>query len=117
MTFQDSISSVLTQFATFTGRASRPEFWWFMLFCFLVSLVSSVIDAALFGVEIVTTILGLALLVPQLAVGARRLHDLDKSGWWQLLILVPVIGWIVLIYFFVQPGQASVNRFGAPPSA
>lgn len=117
MTFEDSIKTVLTKYATFTGRAARPEFWWFALFGFIVSLIASFIDAILFGIDILGTIVGLALIVPQLAVATRRLHDIDKSGWWQLLILVPIIGWIVLIYFYVQPGQASANRFGPPPVA
>ena len=99
MNFQDAIKVCFTKYADFTGRASRPEFWWFFLFCFLASIVLSAISSVLSG------IFSLLTLIPRLAVGARRLHETNRSGWWQLLWLVPVIGWIVLIIFLVQPAQ------------
>lgn len=116
MGFQDSIRTVLSKYATFTGRAGRPEFWWFVLFNFLVNLVTSIIDGAVFGSPVLNTVTGLALILPSIAVGVRRLHDIDRSGWWLLLGLIPVIGWIVLIYFNVQPGQQGDNRFGPQPA-
>ena len=90
--------------ATFSGRASRSEFWWFFLFQALALFI-----VANWNEKIVTVVI-LALLVPSLAVGARRLHDMGKSGWWQLLWLIPVVGWAVLIYWAAQPGKAP-NRF------
>jgi uncharacterized membrane protein YhaH (DUF805 family) len=117
MGFQEAVQAVLSKYATFTGRAARPEFWWFMLFIFLVNVGTSIIDGMLFDGQVLNTVAMLALIVPQLAVGARRLHDIDRSGWWLLLALVPVVGWIVLIYFNVQPGQPGANRFGPPPVA
>lgn len=96
MDFAQAIKSCLSQYATFTGRAPRSEFWWFVLFQLLVLLVSGFIS------EIVYAIAALALLLPILAVGARRLHDIGRSGWWQLLSLTG-IGGLVLIYWWVQP--------------
>ncbi|HCL67400.1 MAG TPA: DUF805 domain-containing protein [Rhizobium sp.] len=117
MTFQESVSTVLSKYMDFNGRAARPEFWWFALFSFLVNIVASVIDEIIFGVGILDTLSALALLLPSLAVGARRLHDIDRSAWWLLLVLVPIVGWIVLIYFNVQPGQQGENQYGQPPVA
>lgn len=116
MGFQQAVQTVLSKYATFTGRASRPEFWWFMLFVFIVNIITGVLDGVLFNAQVLNTIAMLALLLPQLAVGARRLHDIDRSGWWLLLAIVPVIGWIVLIYFNVQPSQPGDNRFGPQPA-
>jgi len=96
MNFQDSIKICFTKYADFTGRASRPEFWWFFLFCFLVGGVLSAFSTALSGIFALITI------VPRLAVGARRLHETNRSGWWQLLWLVPIVGWIVIIIFLAQ---------------
>jgi uncharacterized membrane protein YhaH (DUF805 family) len=98
MNFSQAISTCFSKYATFTGRASRPEFWWFFLFQILISIVAS-----MFG-EVVNGLVSLALLLPALAVGARRLHDIGKSGWWQLIALT-IIGLLVLIYWWVQPGN------------
>lgn len=98
MNFGQAISTCFSKYATFSGRASRPEFWWFTLFQILVSIVAS-----MFG-DIVNGLVSLGLLLPALAVGARRLHDIGKSGWWQLIMLT-VIGLLLLIYWWVQPGN------------
>lgn len=98
MNFGQAISTCFSKYATFSGRASRPEFWWFFLFQVLVSIAAS-----MFG-DVINGLLNLALLLPALAVGARRLHDIGKSGWWQLIALT-VIGLLVLIYWWVQPGN------------
>ena len=97
MTFQDSIRTCLTKYADFAGSASRPEFWWFALFVLVVSLALTAMS------PMIGNVFSLAVLLPQLAVGARRLHDTGKSGWWQLLLLVPVAGLIVLIILWAQP--------------
>ena len=104
MTFTDSISTCFKKYATFGGTASVSEFWWFFLFQILVSLVAQMLGYT------ISTIVSLAMLLPALAVGCRRLHDTDRSGWWQLLALIPIIGWIVLVVFWVQDGKA--NRYG-----
>jgi uncharacterized membrane protein YhaH (DUF805 family) len=81
------------------GLASRSEFWWFILFGFVTGIVLGAVSVT------VANLFALAILLPQLAVGARRLHDIGRSGWWQLLLLIPVIGLIVLIVFWVQPSN------------
>ncbi len=106
MNFGQAISACLSKYATFTGRARRSEYWWFFLFEFLVMAAASTINDKLSG------LVSLALLLPALAVGARRLHDIGKSGWWLLLSLVPVIGWIVLLVWAVQKSDRDANAFG-----
>ena len=108
MNFGQSISVCLSKYATFAGRASRPEFWWFTLFQILLSLV-----AGMFG-DTISGLVGLALLLPGLAVGARRLHDIGKSGWWQLIMLT-VIGLLVLIYWWAQPTVEGSSQYDAAP--
>jgi uncharacterized membrane protein YhaH (DUF805 family) len=115
MSLPDAVRSVLTQYANFSGRARRSEFWWFYLANFLASIVASIIDAAFVGGPLFQWILLLALLVPGLAVGARRLHDTGRSGWWQLIGLVPLVGIIVLIVFWAQEGHAAPNAHGPSP--
>lgn len=111
MTFQDAVKTCLTQkYLDFSGRARRPEYWWFALFVFIGNVVFAII-----GIDLLGALWGLALLLPSIAVGVRRLHDLDKSGWWLLIGLIPLIGFLVLLYFFVQPGTSGANRFGPEP--
>jgi uncharacterized membrane protein YhaH (DUF805 family) len=120
MGFADAVRSVLTQYANFNGRARRSEFWWFYLASFLASIVASIVDVAIgsevtAGTGVVGTLLFLALLIPTLAVGARRLHDTGKTGWWQLIALVPLVGIIVLIVFWAQDGHPNPNQHGPSP--
>lgn len=96
MNFQQSIKLCFSKYADFNGRASRPEYWWFALFIFLASAVLSMVSNVLPG------IFAIATLLPSLAVAARRLHDTERSGWWLLIGLVPVVGFIVLIVFLAQ---------------
>ncbi|MEU0549197.1 DUF805 domain-containing protein [Micromonospora sp. NPDC005979] len=122
MSFGTAIKSVLSQYVGFAGRARRSEYWWFALFTVLVSIVTSVLDSAL-GLNFVDgsssgfigLVVSLALLLPTLAVAVRRLHDTDKTGWWLLIALIPLIGAIVLIVFFVQDSTPGGNRFGPSP--
>ena len=109
MNFQTSVKTCLTKYVEFTGRASRSEYWWFVLFSILLQIVGGMINQNL------GTVVALALLLPSLAVLVRRLHDTDRSGWWALLLLLPIIGPIVLIIFAVLEGTPGPNRFGAPP--
>jgi len=121
MDFQTAIRTVLKEkYATFSGRASRSEYWWFALFSIIASAVLGIIDATIFGNAnggILGTIFSLAVLVPSIAVGVRRLHDLGRSGWWLLIVLIPLIGILVLLYFFVQKGTDGPNDHGADPLA
>ena len=104
MNFGQAISVCLSKYATFTGRASRPEFWWFALFQILISLAAGMLG------DVVNGLVALGLLLPALAVGTRRLHDIGKSGWWQLIMLT-VIGLLVLIYWWAQPAVEGGNAY------
>ena len=116
MSFADSIRTVLSKYATFTGRARRSEFWWFALFSVIVQVVVDIIDNVV-GNSILGIIVGLAFILPSLAVAARRLHDTGRSGWWLLLIIIPLIGAIVLIVFECQDSQPGDNVHGPSPKA
>lgn len=109
MNFSDAIKVCFSKYADFSGRAKRPELWWFVLFTLLASLVLSTVS------PILSTVFSLAVLLPSLAVGARRLHDTNRSGWWQLLWLIPLIGLIAMIVLLTQPGNDGENQYGAAP--
>ncbi len=112
--FGSSIGICFSKYATFSGRAPRAEFWWFYLFQIIVNVALSAIEAAT-GTGAFSAISGLfslAILLPNIAVSARRLHDIDRSGWWMLLAFLPVIGWIVLIVWDCTKGTRGPNRFG-----
>lgn len=122
MSFQDAVRTCFANYATFSGRAPRSEFWWFVLFTVLVNFALGIVDRAIFGiapdgqpVSILGALFSLAVLLPTIAVGVRRLHDLDRTGWWYLLILIPVLGALVLLFFFVLRGTVGANRFGPDP--
>ncbi len=106
MTFSQAIAACLSSYANFSGRASRPEFWWFFLFQVLASLGASMIGDWLNGVVV------LALLLPGLAVGTRRLHDIGKTGWWQLIMLTG-IGYFLLMYWWAQPTVENAEKYDA----
>ena len=116
MNFQDAVKSALTEnYANFNGRAARPEYWLFFLFYIVVYILGIVLDS-ITGFGLFTLIVTLGLLLPSLAVGARRLHDTGKSGWFQLLYIIPVLGFLIMIFFLVQQGDALENKYGAPPA-
>ena len=126
---------VLKQYVDFSGRARRKEYWMFTLFNVIIMVVLSAVDGLVFGagsfagntdpgsvsasvnLGVLTTIYVLAVLLPSLAVSVRRLHDTDRSGWWLLIGLVPLVGGIVLLVFYVLAGTPGPNRFGADPKA
>ena len=108
MTFTDSIKTCFNKYATFEGTASRSEYWWFLLFLFLAGAAANVIS------ETLGVLFTLATILPSIAAACRRLHDTDRSGWWQLIVLVPVIGWIVLIVFLVQESRPNRYSQGLP---
>jgi uncharacterized membrane protein YhaH (DUF805 family) len=106
MTFGESISTCFTKYAAFTGRASRSEYWWWFLFTFLASAATGIVSESL------SALFSLGVLLPSLAVGARRLHDTDRSGWFLLLWIIPLIGWIILIVWLIQESKEP-NRFSS----
>lgn len=107
MTFQDSIKTCLKNYAEFSGRATRSEFWWFVLFTFLVCAGLTIVDPT----QMLASLASLFFLLPMLAVGVRRLHDRDRSAWFMLFNLIPFLN-LVLIFFYVQKGTEGTNRYG-----
>ena len=100
-------------YAQFSGRASRSEYWWFVLASILVIFVAAFVDGVA-GTAVVTILAYLYLVIPQLAVTVRRLHDTNRSGWLLLLALVPLIGAILLFVWYVSPGDKKANQYGPP---
>lgn len=116
MNFGEAISTCMGKYGTFSGRASRSEFWWFMLFTILMDWGSTIVSRATFGfedpmVDIFPLIVSLVFFVPAIAAGSRRLHDIGKSGWWQLLSIIPIIGWILIIVWFATNTKSEGDKY------
>ncbi len=106
---------VIKQYAVFSGRASRMEYWMFVLINFLFGLGGILLS--LLGLNFVLALYSLAIWIPTLAVQVRRLHDVSRSAWWLLILLIPLAGTIVLFIFDVLPGDPDTNLYGSvPPS-
>lgn len=101
--------AVLKQYAVFTGRSQRAEFWWFVLVHLIIVVVLGWVS------ELLSSIYGLAVLLPAIGVSVRRLHDTGKTGWWLLLHFLPVIGTIILIVLLVQDSDEGANEYGPNP--
>jgi uncharacterized membrane protein YhaH (DUF805 family) len=107
---------VLNKYAVFEGRAGRAEYWYFVLANMIASIIVGIIGSILHDrSNAISNLYSLVLFIPSLSVGSRRLHDIGKSGWWQLLCLLPVIGWIWLIIYFVEDSQIGKNEYGPHP--
>lgn len=120
MSPKQSVKTCFANYANFTGRAKRSEFWWFFLFQIIGLSTLGAIDARIFGFGDLaptpfSTTFSLVMFVPMLAVYARRLHDKDRSGWWMLLWMLPVFGWLVLIFWLATEGTEGDNQFGPEP--
>ena len=118
MDFQTSIKTCFNKFAVFSGRASRSEFWFFVLFGFLGGIITIIIDVMILGYPYeengpINLIFSVAIIIPSIAVAARRLHDINKTGWWQLL-WITIIGGILLIIWHATEGENKKNKFGPP---
>jgi uncharacterized membrane protein YhaH (DUF805 family) len=111
MNFAQAISSGFSNYVNFRGRAVRSEYWYWVLFIFLGMIVAEIIDSVL-GLTLIYFLFDLAIILPSIAVGIRRLHDLDRSGWWILLSLIPIVGPIILIIWYCGKGTDGANRFG-----
>ena len=107
------VDALKNKYATFTGRARRTEYWMFVLFSIIFAIVASIIDAIITG-GLLGVVYTLAVIIPSIAVAVRRLHDTNRSGWWMLLGLVPLVG-LVLIYFLVLDSQPGDNEYGPNP--
>ena len=113
-----SIKVCFQKYAVFSGRASRSEFWWFALFTFIGGIITAIVDIMILGYASesygpINIIFSVITALPALAVGARRLHDINKSGWWQLL-WITIIGGILLIIWYATVGENKKNQFGPP---
>mgnify|MGYP003386164366 CR=1 FL=1 len=105
----DYFIDALKQYANFNGRARRKEYWMFILVYMIINMVLAVL-----GLEMISMLVGLILLIPSISIATRRLHDTGRTGWWQLIILIPIIGLIVLIVFLVQDSH-DTNDYGVNP--
>lgn len=119
MNMIEAVKAAFSNYATFSGRARRSEYWWFVLFNLIVSVVLALVFGGngMGGGNLANSLWSLATLLPSLAVGARRLHDIDRTGWWLLIGFIPLIGLIVLLVFFTKKGTPGPNRFGTDPLA
>jgi len=116
MNLVQAVSSGFSNYVKFSGRAIRSEYWYWVLFTALGNIVAGIIDAVI-GTSVINPLFGLAVILPSIAVAIRRLHDLDRTGWWILIGLIPLIGWIILIIWYCSRGTVGPNRFGADPLA
>ncbi|OKH87094.1 DUF805 domain-containing protein [Thalassospira sp. TSL5-1] len=119
MNFGEAISSGFRNYFNFRDRSSRSAFWWWQLFALVCAIVLSVVDSEFLGWPNgggpLNSVFNLVVFFPTLALGVRRLHDTDRSGWWMLLVMLPLIGIIVLIVWWCKPTQLGPNRFGPMP--
>lgn len=116
MNFIEAVKSVYSNYVNFQGRARRSEYWWWYLFYLIVYIILAVIDSMIFGQPAVLAgLFALGSIIPAIAVGVRRLHDTGRSGWWLLIALIPLVGAIVLIVFYVMDSQPGVNKYGPNP--
>jgi len=113
MNLQEAVRSVLSQYANFNGRARRSEYWFWTLATVIASVAADIVDAII-GVRIFQYLVLLGVIVPGLAVGSRRLHDIGKSGWLQLIGIIPIVGWIILIVWFATDSVPD-NEYGPNP--
>lgn len=104
----------IKNYCNFSGRARRKEYWMFALISAVIVFVLGIIDGII-GINILTSLYSLFILIPELSLTFRRLHDIDKSAWWLLIALVPVIGAIILLVFSLKPGTVGDNTYGADP--
>lgn len=115
MTFTQAIQSVFSQYATFSGRARRSEYWFFVLFNYVISAALGFLGRYMFLFSILSGLYSLAVLIPSLAVTWRRLHDIGKGGGWYFMVLVPLVGWILLIIWLCRDSQPGENAYGPNP--
>ncbi len=118
--FGQAISLFLRNYANFNGRSSRGAYWWWLLCSIVIRLGILALERILLGADAndlggvgpFTVLFLLATVVPEIALGARRLHDTGKSGWWLLVLLAPIVGVLLMLWFFAQPGARAANAFG-----
>jgi uncharacterized membrane protein YhaH (DUF805 family) len=124
VSFPDAIKNAFANYANFSGRSTRAEFWWFYLFTWIIFLVPYIllltaipgsgedVGGAFWLWGFILLVAFLALILPMISVTVRRLHDTDKSGWWYWVAIIPFIGGIWLLILLIMPGTPGQNRFG-----
>ena len=115
MSFGEAISSGFRRYSDFGGRSSRSEFWLWSLFTLVASISLGILDLIIGTIGALVAVFSLVVLIPSLAVEVRRLHDIDRSGWWLLISPIPLIGVIVLIVWLATAGHEGPNRYGRNP--
>lgn len=121
VSFGEAIQKALVEnYCNFTGRASRSEYWWYVLFnailSFCIGFVLGIFGASPVVVNVIQGIVGLALLLPGLGLAVRRLHDINKSGWWLFIALIPLVGAILLIVWYCKDSDRGMNQYGPEPN-
>ena len=119
MGFGESISAGFANYFNFRTRATRSEYWYFILFLFIVSFALAIVEYVVSGPDakfLLSSLFSLATFIPSLSVFVRRLHDIGRSGWWFFLGVIPLIGIIVLIYWLCQPSTPGPNEYGPAPA-
>lgn len=111
MDFGQAISTCFKKFADINGRAQRSEYWWFFLFNLIVNIAAT----ALFGDGLISVLITLALIVPAISVGVRRLHDTNRTGWWMLAFIIPLIGLVLALFWLTKRGTVGPNQYGEDP--
>ena len=111
---KDAAQQFFARYIDFSGRSNRGEFWFWVIDAILISIAIGLLDAIFFGGETdpLSALWGLVTFIPSIALSVRRLHDIGRTGWWVLIALVPLIGWLVLIWFHAQPPEDGPNKWG-----
>ena len=113
----DYYLNVLRQWKNFDGRSSKKEYWIFILVNFVITIALTIVEQVFFrGSGVISSLYGLFVLIPGIAVAIRRLHDVGKSGWMQLVIFIPLIGWIWILILMVKDGEIGRNQYGEDPN-
>ena len=118
MGFFDAIESGLRKYSQFSERAPRSEYWYWVLLNILGGIVIGLFDTFILRMPQIRPlgiIFSLAMIIPNISVTIRRLHDINRSGWWEFLLFVPILGWIVLLIWMCTKGSENTNRFGDNP--
>ena len=116
VSFSEAIKSGFNKYCCFTGRASRSEYWWWVLFTFIVGVIVGIVFGDGTAGTIISGLVSLALFLPGLGLGVRRLHDIGRSGWAILLALIPIVGAIILIIWFIKDSDPTPNAYGPVPN-
>lgn len=114
LTFPEAVKTCFARYLCFTGRASRSEYWWWTLFTVIICMPINLLFVE--KAPAVVNIVQLALLLPSVSVGVRRLHDIGRSGWWLLIALIPIVGFIIVMVWAARKSQSITNEYGPVPN-